>query len=102
MEKREMINSPTESVLFADCAHGIYIPQHFAETINPKCTLHGLNEGDLDVLLAGPDHDSYNDTWADVLDNCEIVDTKGKTWRLYQDGDLWLIPADAEWSEDNV
>lgn len=74
---------------FLDSARGVYIPQNFAEAIDVK-DWTGIKAEDLDVLLAGPDHESYWDAWTDVLDRAETLD--GRV--LHQDGDLWLIARD--------
>jgi len=81
-----MTNQVNQSVLYASDSRGIYIPQHFAES---ACwdQFEGWNEGQRDVLLSGPDHESYWDVWQEVLDNVNTV--CGGV--LYQDGDLWII-----------
>jgi len=79
----------TYSELFLDGNRGIYIPQQFAEAIDPA-DWTGINAEDLDVLRAGPDHDSYWDAWQDVLDHAETKD--GRV--LWQDGDLWIVARD--------
>jgi hypothetical protein len=74
------------SELYADGARGVYIPQYFAESHAPdKWT--GLDPAGLEILRAGPDHESYWDAWATVLDNAKTVDGA----LLHQDGDLWVI-----------
>lgn len=75
---------------FLDSARGVYIPQNFAEAIDVK-DWTGIKVEDLEALLAGPDNESYWNAWTDVLDNAETLDGRA----LYQDGDLWLIRADA-------
>ena len=75
--------------LFLDGNRGVYIPQHFAEAIGVK-DWTGIEAEDLDVLRAGPDHESYWDAWQDVLDHAETRD--GRV--LHQDGDLWLVARD--------
>ena len=79
----------TYSELFLDGNRGIYIPQQFAEAIDPA-DWTGIDAEDLDVLRAGPDHESYWDAWQDVLDHAETKD--GRV--LHQDGDLWLVACD--------
>ena len=76
----------TYSELFLDGNRGVYIPQHFAEAIDVK-DWTGIDAEDLDVLRAGPDHESYWDAWTSVLDYAETKD--GRV--LWQDGDLWLV-----------
>lgn len=75
--------------LFIDSSRGVYIPQSFAEEINPK-DWTGIDAEDLDVLRSGPDHESYWDAWQSVLDYAETKD--GRV--LHQDGDLWLVARD--------
>ena len=81
-----------QAILFADSARGVYIPQHFAESHSAD-HWQGMDSADLDILKAGPDHESYWDAWCDVLDNAET--TNGG--KLYQDGDLWVY-----WPEDAI
>ena len=77
------------SECFLDSARGIYIPQNFAELINPQ-DWTGIDPEDLDVLRSGPDHEFYWDAWTSVLDYAETKD--GRV--LWQDGDLWLVARD--------
>lgn len=97
-----------DMILYADSVRGVYIPQHFAESIK-RDKVSGIDMQDLDYLARGPNdiaineqddnpepHDSewYWEVWQDVLDNA-VVDVDGKPYTLYQDGDLWLIEPDA-------
>lgn len=79
----------TYSEIFFDGNRGVYIPQNFAESIDVK-DWTGIDAEDLDVLRAGPDHESYWDAWTSVLDHAETRD--GRV--LHQDGDLWLVARD--------
>jgi len=85
-------------ILFADSARGIYIPQHFVETLDLNaCSVEGINESDLETLADGPDAADYWDVWDFVLDNCIVVyNETGQRFGLYQDGDLWLIEETAK------
>lgn len=78
------------AVLYADSNRGVYIPQYFAESFAPEMW-QGISESDLATLKEGPDAELYWDAWTQVLDYAETVDG-GK---LHQDGDLWVIYADA-------
>lgn len=78
---------------YSDSARGIYIPQHFAESIIREC-LSGVTNDDLAILESGPDTDLYWEVWDDVLSDAELTDSQGNTWTLWQDGDLWLIRTD--------
>jgi len=83
-----------ERQLYADSARGVYIPQHFAESVNRD--MCDAPDYDLDQLVMGPDScDHYWDIWTDVLDNTTLTDSDGQRWVLYQDGDLWLVPEDS-------
>ena len=84
-----------ENKLYADSARGIYIPQHFAESVN-RSFVSGVDFADLDLLAQGPNScESYWDIWNDVEQNCILTDSSGQQWQLHQDGDLWLFPLNA-------
>lgn len=68
-------------------ARGQYIPRDFADMYG---TDYGVAADDLAVLLDGPDNEFYWDTWNAVLDYAEYRDDDGHTWRLHQDGDLFI------------
>ena len=59
--------------LIVDGCHGIYIPQIFARRF-PEW----LSDEEREVLLAGPEHEDYWETWKDV------------TRRAYEDQSLYL------------
>lgn len=83
---------PDTAILYADSARGIYIPQHFAESIK-RDSVTGVSEEDWVILETGPDHEWYWDTWSDVEDSAIVTDPEsGTVYRLMQDGDLWLVP----------
>lgn len=83
--------------LYAACNRGVYIPQHFAESMKPSQWRY-IKDSDMDILKAGPDHSEYWDAWQDILDNAETIDGR----ILHQDGDLWVIDADAARDEINT
>ena len=87
-----------EREVYADSARGIYIPQHFAESVDRSC-VSGIDLSDLDLLAEGPGiadcSQGYWDIWNDVEQNCILTDSNGQRWRLWQDGDLWIVPVDA-------
>jgi hypothetical protein len=89
-----MFDLPDSAILYADSARGIYIPQYFAESIRRDC-VSGVTQEEWDILSGEPDSESYWDVWNDV--ECRAIVTAPDTgirYRLYQDGDLWLVPAD--------
>jgi hypothetical protein len=67
-----------------DDAYGIYVPQA------------GISVEDAAVLLAGPDHERYWETWDRVLRNARYTDKDVRVWRLEQDGDLFA------WTDDET
>ena len=92
---------PTDAELYLSDARGIYIPRDFATSIKRECVAN-VSPEDWEVLAAGPDHEFYWDTWSDVERDAVITNpVTGRVFSLYQDGDLWLVPTDAEWPEDS-
>ena len=80
-----------KTVLFLLDARGIYIPRDFADAI-VRDTITGIDHSDLDYLSGGPDQEYYWDTWADVCDNAIVTSPDdGTVYRVYQDGDCWLV-----------
>jgi len=90
---------PHNAILYADSNRGRYIPQHFAESIDlDAVTLDGMAAEAiaecLGIVRQGPDADGYWDAWHDLELHLTITEKKsGKAWHLFQDGDLWLVPA---------
>ena len=78
------------SELILDGHHGVYIPQFFAQTW--ASSFDGINHNDVKVLLEGPEHEYYWDSWDTVLSDSSIV-RHGVEYMLHQDGDLWLVKA---------
>ena len=78
-----MMNAGIE-LLLSD-SRGIYIPRDWAMYCQD---MDGVRPEDMEVLKAGPDHEWYWEAWNNVLSNAHSVHN-GKTWRLWQDGDLW-------------
>jgi hypothetical protein len=96
-----MFDLPESAILYADSAHGVYIPQYFAESIKREC-VSGVDPSDLDSLTMGPDEcEHYWDIWHDVESSAIVTDSEGNQFYLYQDGDLWLVPVDHE-SEESI
>ena len=83
-------------LLLAD-NRGTYIPQHFAEDFD-MAEWH-VSEDDAEILRAGPDHELYWETWANVEDRAYLVDD-GRTYHLHHDGDLFAIAYDALTDEE--
>lgn len=79
-------------ILFAEDNRGIFIPQHFAESIN-RDFVTGVDSEQWTILEAGPEHELYWDVWDEVM-NGAVVSKDGREYTLYQDGDLFLIDHD--------
>jgi len=90
------------AILFASDSRGAYIPKHFAEALAPdKVTLDGMAPEAItecmDIIKQGPYADGYWEAWDDILIHLIVtVNETGTSYHLWQDGDLWLIPTDAE------
>ena len=70
--------------------NGIYIPQLFAIQ---AADWTGLNPRDVACCAAGPQQEHYWESWDTILNDARRS-IAGRTYRLYQFGDLWAIPAD--------
>lgn len=93
---------PDGSLLYLSDARGIYIPQNFAEQTRRECVT-GVSESDWQCLLIGPEpsNEWYWEAWQSVLNNAVVTDpTTGTAYNVYQDGDCWLVPADAIWQSE--
>lgn len=73
--------------LLIDSAHGVYIPQVFAN-------IYGflLDPKDVEILKQGPDHEWYWDTWSNVIDRDYAINGRGVTIVQSEDGDVWAMP----------
>jgi len=87
-----MFDLPENAICYADSARGIFIPQYFAESVRREL-VQNVTKEDWDILKSGPNHEQYWDAWDDVTSSAILTDDFGDTWTLYQDGDLWLVPA---------
>ena len=93
----------SDIICFADSARGVYIPQHFAESIKRELVTGVTDQEWQDLTLDpyGEDSDILWETWDRVLGNAR-VHHNGKECLLFQDGDLFLISEDEidSWLED--
>lgn len=90
-----MFDLPESAILYASDRHGIYIPQYFAESIKRDCVT-GVSSEEWRILESDPmECEFYWDVWNDVEQRAIVTSPEtGQEYRLYQDGDLWLVPAD--------
>ena len=72
-----------------DGNRGIYIPRVFAQRYGQYC-VKGLNEDDLKILLAGPDHMEYFEAWDNVVYQIQFL-FDGQLCELSEDGDLFAV-----------
>jgi|SRR5690606_27013311 len=73
---------------FINSAHGVYIPQVFAEIVNREL-VSGVNDYDWKTINDGPDNEWYWEAWDNVLNNATIKHDD-VDYQLYEDGDLFL------------
>ena len=82
-------------VLLLDSARCVYIPRdfvtdQFGELNSDRIEKWGIEHKDAEILVAGPEHDLYWETWDDVMGYAECT-VDGDKYILQQDGDLWAI-----------
>jgi hypothetical protein len=87
--------------LYADGNRGIYIPQHFAESVHREYVT-GVSDEDWKTLEEGPDAEWYWDAWNNVLSNAKITAPDGREGYLWQDGDLWVIWGESDPDYENL
>lgn len=77
-------------------ASGIYIPKEFITGFDGWT---GITREDRAVLVFGPDHEWYWESWEAVCNSAKYI-KDGHTWSLNQnDGDLWAIRNDLDFCE---
>ncbi len=90
-------NIMKDFILVVDNHYGVYSAQTFAERFPfEQIDGEGVTKEDWDILLAGPDHDDYVETWADLFDGRFVVIIDGKRYRVYENDDIWLYPAELQ------
>ena len=88
-----------DTVLFLSDTRGIYIPRDFARCIKREA-LSGVSADDMAILESGPDSEWYWEAWDSVCNSAIITDENGTKFRIFQDGDCWLVPDGMEWSDE--
>jgi hypothetical protein len=83
--------------ILLDADLGGMIPRFFSNNLH---LWQGVDDYVKDAIAMGEDEE-YWQAWEKVLDNAFFVDEQGKTWTLYQDGDLFAICFD-ENGPDNL
>lgn len=93
--------SKPELMLWLSDARGVYIPRDFAQSFADRAKhVSGVDDETWAILEHGPDHEHYWDAWSDVCDGATVIDDNGHKFRVYQDGDCWLVPHDMEWDDE--
>lgn len=69
--------------------YGQYIPWEFARRYAGQCD--NVQQDDIDILLAGPEHPDYWDAWDDVVQIAQLRGIDGTRYYLYQDSNLYAI-----------
>ena len=100
-ERKSRAEKKGEQQLWLNDARGVYIPRDFAKSfVDRDKNVSGVTAEEWTRLEAGPDEAWYWEVWDNVLDNAIVTDNDGVKYRLYQEGDLWLIPEGMEWSDE--
>jgi hypothetical protein len=100
-----------DMMLWLSGARGVFSPRDFAQSFVDRAKhVQGVSDEDWTILERGPGYEDehgalvsnelYWDTWSDVEQNAVVTDEHGHKYRLYQDGDLWLIPDGMEYNEE--
>ncbi len=80
--------TPDNSVCLIDGALGIYIPNEFAKRFGHL--LPRTQAANLAILLEGPDAESYDDAFEEILADVTIT-IHGIEYMLHQEGDLFGV-----------
>ena len=83
--------------------YGVYIPQLYCSDITEaECEKLSISWDDVQCCQKGPSDDDgkpnewYWEAWSSIENNLEFTDDHGQVWRIYQNGDLWEVPAGCE------
>ena len=69
---------------------GVYIPKIFCERHDLQDFGITLTDKDREIFQ-DPYHEGYWETWEDIYTKARYIDEQGNEWRLWLDGDLWLV-----------
>lgn len=105
-----MSNKP-DMMLWLSDARGVYIPRDFAQSFADRVnSVAGVDDEQWAILELGPDYQDagnmtvynelYWDVWTEVCDSAIVTNNHGVKFRIYQDGDCWLIPEGMDWCAD--
>lgn len=80
-----------ESILAVDKTVGIYAPRVFVWNYSFQLHEAGVSAQDLKILLRGPKHPYYWETWKRIRDNT-VISIRGEKYSIVQGADIRLVP----------
>ena len=91
-----------QAVLLLDSHHGVYIPQLAVKYYSqePNWDWSNVSEEDIQSLLNGVEDENYWEAWEQVLDNVTF-DVDDVRYIIVQNEDLWAVPSEVEFTEDD-
>ena len=94
------MSSKPDMMLWLSDHRGQYSPRDFANSFVDRARdVSGVSDEDWKTLEKGPDAEWYWEAWDDVCNDAIITDENGVKYRVWQDGDCWLVPEGMEWSD---
>jgi len=80
--------------LLTDSHHGIYCPQLTVKALAPiyQEQIKAKHFESFEAVCNGPDSEWYWGSWEDIL-NMTFVTPTGQKWSIYQNEDVWAVPA---------
>lgn len=99
-DKDDYLNPDTDVLCAVDGVHGQYAPQAFAQLYGEQST---MSADDKQILLTGPEHEYYWETWDTVLENVTVT-CNDVTYNIYpgESGAVFLVRADRELPYDFI
>jgi len=88
-------------ILMVSDAQGMYAPQSFGRQMKHECVLN-VTPADWDALEEGPDAEGYWDLWDEIMRDAVVLNPETNVrYRIYQEGDIWLVEVGAEFDENS-
>lgn len=85
-----------KTMVLVDCIHGDNAPLVWAKKYCFYPEAWNVTKEEMDILLAGPSHEYYDEVWQDVLAKAEFMASDGELWHLWQDGDVFAYTGEGE------
>ena len=100
-----MNDLPETAELYLDGSRGQYIPQNFFEITKPECINWTCDKEQKAWILdqcSDPNNEHYWDAWNSAETDIPVTNPETNVvYQLHQDGDLWIVPVDAEWPDND-